>query len=85
MQLLLKFFVNAIRNGFDVCARVPFADDEKIGWSISQFAQVQLDDIFAFFVANALYYQGVELLQVGIGQGGIGGSGCTTQISRSLI
>lgn len=84
MQLLFKFFVNAIRNGFDVCARVPFADDEKVGRSISQFAQVQLDDIFAFFVANTLYYQGVELLQIGIGRRWIGGSSCTTQISENL-
>lgn len=34
--------------------RIAFTDDKIVRWCISQFAEIQLNDIFAFFVAYSL-------------------------------
>lgn len=60
-EVFLYFFVNAVGNGFDVCVRVTFADDEEICRSI-EFAKVKLDDFFAFLVAYAFDDGVVEVL-----------------------
>jgi len=39
---------------------IAFADDEKICRSVTEFPQIQLNDIFAFLIADALDDQVVE-------------------------
>mgnify|MGYP006943093813 CR=1 FL=1 len=54
LQFILHFFENAVRNGVDMRVGIAFTNDEKIGRCFPQFAEIQLDDIFAFFIADAL-------------------------------
>ena len=61
---LFYFLVNAVRNGFYVGTRIAFANDEKIGWRFAQFPQIQLNNIFAFLVANTFDYKMIELLEI---------------------
>ena len=61
---LFHLLVNAVRNGFDVGTGIAFANDEKIGWRFAQFPQIQLNNIFAFLVANTFDYKMVELLEI---------------------
>ena len=65
--VLFHFLVNAIGNSLDVGAGVAFANDEKIGWGFAQFPQIQLDDIFAFLVANTFDNGMVEFFEVLLG------------------
>lgn len=66
MHFLLDFLVNTVGDRFDVRIGIAFADDEKICRSIAQFAQVELDDIFTFFIPNAFDDEVIELFGVRI-------------------
>jgi len=71
---LFHFLIDAIRNGFDVGAGITFADNKKISGCFAQFPQVQLNDIFTFFVANTFDNAVVQLFK--ILRDGLGPSGC---------
>ena len=60
-HLILYFFIYAVGNSLDVRIGVSLADNEKVGGSIIQTAQIQLDNIFTFFVADTVNNQVVEL------------------------
>ena len=61
---LLHFLVNAVRDGLYVGTGIAFANDEKISRCFTQFPQVQLNNIFAFLVADTFDNAVVECLEV---------------------
>ena len=66
MHFLLDFFVNTVGDRFDVRIGIAFADDKIICRSVAQFAQVELDNIFTFFIPNAFDDEVIELFGVRI-------------------
>jgi hypothetical protein len=68
-KIILHFFVNTVGNGFDVGIGIAFTDDKKICRSVAEFPQIQLNDIFAFLVADALDDQMVERFELRIAGG----------------
>ena len=63
-KVVLYLFINIVGNGLYVRIGVAFADDKKISRCVAKFPEVELDDIFAFFVPNALDNEVVELIGV---------------------
>ena len=49
----LHFVLNAICNGFYLCAAAGLANDEKVGYRLLNFAQVEGNHFFAFLVEDA--------------------------------
>lgn len=64
LKLLLYFFVDTIRDGFDVGIGIALTNDEKICGCIAEFPQVKLHDSFTFFVADTLDDEVVELFEL---------------------
>ena len=74
MEFFLHFFVDAIGNGFHVGIGIAFADDKEIRRGFAEFSQVELDNVFAFFISNTFDDQVVDLF--GLLGGDIGPPGC---------
>ena len=64
VHFFFHLFVNAVGNCLDVCIGIAFADDKKISRCVAKFPEVELDDIFAFFVPDTLDNEVVELIGV---------------------
>ena len=64
LHFFFYFFVNAFGNRLDVRIGIAFANNEEICRRVAKFPEVELDDVFAFFVPNALDNEVVELIGV---------------------
>jgi len=58
-------FLDVVGDGGNLGGTVTLADEEKIGRPIVQFAQVEADDVFAFYVADGVENQIQTFLRVG--------------------
>ena len=63
-HLFFHFFVNAVGDGFDVCVGIAFTNDKKVSGGIAEFAKIELDNIFAFFIPDALDDEVVEFFGI---------------------
>lgn len=63
MQLVLYLLVNAFADGLDVGIGIAFADNKKIGGRIAEPAKVQLNNIFAFFIADTFNDEVIEFFE----------------------
>lgn len=66
MQFLLNFFIYAVGNGLDVGIGIAFTNNEEVCRSIAEFPKVKLNDIFAFFIPNALDDEVIEFFEIRI-------------------
>ena len=64
LKLFFYLFMNAVCDGFDVRVGIAFTNDKKVGWGITQFPQIELHDVLAFFVADTLNDEMVELFEL---------------------
>lgn len=64
VHFFLHFFVNAVGNGLDVRIGIALANDKEISRRVAKFPEVELDDIFAFFVPDTLDNEVIELFGV---------------------
>lgn len=64
LEFFLHLFVNAVGDCLDVGIGIALADDKKICWRVAEFPQVKLHNFFAFFVADTLDDEVVELFEV---------------------
>lgn len=62
-QFILYFFENTVADGFDMSIGVAFTNNEKIGGGVANLAEVQLNDIFALFIANTFNNEVVEFFR----------------------
>lgn len=62
-QLILYFFENTVADGFYMRIRVTFTNNEKIGGGVADLAEVQLNDIFALFIANTFNNEVVKFFR----------------------
>ena len=63
VQFVLYFFENTVADGFYMGIGVAFTNNEKIGGSVADLAEVQLNDIFALFITNTFNNEVVEFFR----------------------
>ncbi len=60
-HFFLYFFINAVRDCFDVHVGIALANDKKIGGRIVQVSKIEQYDMFAFFIADTFYDPVIQL------------------------
>ena len=63
LKFVLYFFKNAIADCLDMRIGIAFTNNKKVGWSIAQVAKIQLNNIFAFFIANSFYDKVIKFFE----------------------
>lgn len=81
MHFIFHLFIDAVRNGFYMRVGIAFANNKKIGGRILQSPQIELYNIFTFFIPNPFNNQVVQLFGVRIA-GFYPLDGCKTQIKK---
>ena len=64
IHFLFYFFVDTVGDSLYMRVGIALANDEEICRRIAEFSEVELHDFLAFFVANALYNEVVELFNL---------------------
>ena len=65
IRFFFEPFLNVVGNALHLRIAFAFTDDEKIGGSVVQFAQIKFQDVFSFNILNAVNDQVVQVFDGG--------------------
>jgi len=61
-KAFLYLFIDAVRNCFDVCVGISFTDNKEVCRSVAEIPEIELNNVFTFFVLDTFHYELIQLL-----------------------